>query len=158
MLLCNAMQTWGNRADAFVRQAELMAESSTAGEAGQQASRHAYAQSMEAYGTACSLTSSEQGDDLPGLLHNWGVGLASMAEHTQVTLLLACTLPLLLARKKRKTENGIMHGRFQLRLSFSGCAGMFLTIACIVFNLAPVCMLSGLHGSVLCLHNAMQDS
>lgn len=77
------LQTWGNRADAFVRQAELMAECN-AGQSGEQASRQAYEQGMEAYATACSLTSSEQGDDLPGLLHNWGVGLRSMAEHTPV--------------------------------------------------------------------------
>lgn len=77
------MQTWGNRADAFVRQAELVAESSGE-QAGKEGSRQAYEQGMEAYATACSLTSSEQGDDLPGLLHNWGVGLSSMAEHTPV--------------------------------------------------------------------------
>lgn len=77
------MQTWGNRADAFVRQAELVAEG--AGEqAGRESSQQAYEQGMEAYATACSLTSTEQGDDLPGLLHNWGVGLRSMAEHTAV--------------------------------------------------------------------------
>ena len=79
----SAVQTWGNRADAFVRQAELMAESSP-GQEGKEAVRQAYQQGMAAYGTACSLTSSEQGDDLPGLLHNWGVGLVSMAQHSQV--------------------------------------------------------------------------
>ena len=73
------LQTWGNRADAFVRQAELMAESNAG-----QGREQAYEQGMEAYATACSLSSSEQGDDLPGLLHNWGVGLRSMAEHTLV--------------------------------------------------------------------------
>ena len=81
--LAGGMQTWGNKADAFVRQAELMAESN-AEQGGEQAARQAYQQGMEAYATACSLTSSEQGDDLPGLLHNWGVGLRSMAEHTLV--------------------------------------------------------------------------
>lgn len=60
-----------------------MAECS-ARQGGEQASRQAYEQGMEAYATACSLSSSEQGDDLPGLLHNWGVGLRSMAEHTPV--------------------------------------------------------------------------
>ena len=60
-----------------------MAESN-AGQGGEQASQQAYQKGMEAYATACSLSSSEQGDDLPGLLHNWGVGLRSMAEHTPV--------------------------------------------------------------------------
>ena len=77
------LQTWGNRADAFVRQAELMAEGN-AGKGREQACQQAYEQGMEAYATACSLSSSEQGDDLPGLLHNWGVGLRVMAEHTLV--------------------------------------------------------------------------
>lgn len=88
------LQTWGNRADAFVRQAELMAESN-AGQDGEQAARQAYEQSMEAYATACSLSSSEQGDDLPGLLHNWGVGLRSMAEHTLVRFASAASYLLL---------------------------------------------------------------
>ena len=79
------MQTWGNRADALVRQAELMAESN-AEQAGQGEARQVYEQGMEAYSTACSLTSSEQGDDLPGLLHNWGVGLSFIAQHAQVQL------------------------------------------------------------------------
>ena len=83
LMHASAVQTWGNRADAFVRQAELMAESS-AGHGGKEAVRQTYEQGMAAYGTACSLSSSEQGDDLPGLLHNWGVGLISMAQHSQV--------------------------------------------------------------------------
>ena len=74
------VQTWGNRADALVRQAELLGEVGGEGNA----SRQAYNQAMEAYSVACSMTSSEQGDDLPGLLHNWGVGLRSMADHDQV--------------------------------------------------------------------------
>ena len=66
-----------------MRQAELMAESD-AGQGREQAFEQAYQQGMEAYATSCSMSSSEQGDDLPGLLHNWGVGLRSMAEHTLV--------------------------------------------------------------------------
>ena len=76
------VQTWGNRADALVRQAELLGDVSGEGNA----SRQAYNQAMEAYSVACSMTSSEQGDDLPGLLHNWGVGLRSMADHDQVQI------------------------------------------------------------------------
>lgn len=41
---------------------------------------------MQAFEAACSMTSSEQGDDLPGLLHNWGVGLSSMADQLQVSI------------------------------------------------------------------------
>ncbi|KAL3140172.1 hypothetical protein ABBQ38_004448 [Trebouxia sp. C0009 RCD-2024] len=43
----------------------------------------AYEQGLEAYGTSCSMTSSEDGDDFSGLLHKWGVGLSSMAQHAQ---------------------------------------------------------------------------
>ncbi|DBA87568.1 TPA: hypothetical protein ACH3X1_004592 [Trebouxia sp. C0004] len=71
--------TWGNRADALVRQAELLAEVTPA-QVGGDAVGQAFAQAMQAYEKACSMTSSEQGDDLPGLLHNWGVGLRSMAD------------------------------------------------------------------------------
>ena len=75
------LQTWGNKADALVRKGELLAEVKSH----QTASQQAYSQAMEAYNTACSMSSSDQGDDLPGLLHNWGVGLCSLAEHQQVS-------------------------------------------------------------------------
>ena len=80
----------------MVRQAELLAEINR-GQSDGSAVGQAYGQAMEAYDRACSMTSSEQGDDLPGLLHNWGVGLRSMADHQQVVSLItdrdtrACT-------------------------------------------------------------------
>ncbi len=43
-----------------------------------------YGEAMAAYAKACSLCSSEDGDDLPGLLHNWGVGLHSLGTHAKV--------------------------------------------------------------------------
>ena len=39
---------------------------------------------LQAYNQSCSVSDSQQGDDLPGLLHNWGVGLHTYASHTQV--------------------------------------------------------------------------
>ena len=69
----------------MVRQAELLAEIE-GGQSDGSAVGQAYSQAMQAYDRACSMTSSEQGDDLPGLLHNWGVGLRSMADHQQVYL------------------------------------------------------------------------
>lgn len=85
VLLSNVcfVQTWGNRADALVRQAELLAEVTPA-QVGDDAVGQAFAQAMQAYEKACSMTSSEQGDDLPGLLHNWGMGLHSMADLQKV--------------------------------------------------------------------------
>lgn len=53
----------------------------------QEAARESYGKAMEAYSNACSTSSSEAGDDLPGLLHNWGVGLHSAGTCLQVTLI-----------------------------------------------------------------------
>ncbi|KAK9813059.1 hypothetical protein WJX72_008231 [[Myrmecia] bisecta] len=70
--------TWSNLADALVAKAERLFD------AGQhQAAQDAYGRAMEAYSKSCSMSSSDQGDDLPGLLHNWGVGFFSIASHTQ---------------------------------------------------------------------------
>ena len=44
-----------------------------------------YGEAMAAYSKACMLSSSEEGDDLPGLLNNWGVGLHSLGTHAKVT-------------------------------------------------------------------------
>lgn len=73
------LQTWGNIGDALTRQGELQSE---AGDSS--AGQDAFGQAMQAFEMACSMSSSEQGDDLPGLLHNWGVGLSSMADHIMV--------------------------------------------------------------------------
>lgn len=87
------VQTWGNRADALVRQAELLAEVTPA-QLGENAVGQSFAEALQAYEKACSMTSSEQGDDLPGLLHNWGVGLRSMADLQQVlSLSQTCSFP-----------------------------------------------------------------
>ncbi|KAK9838501.1 hypothetical protein WJX81_003740 [Elliptochloris bilobata] len=54
-----------------------------AAEAAKEQSRRLYAEAMAAYAAACSLSSSEAGDDLPALLFNWGVGLHSLGTHAQ---------------------------------------------------------------------------
>ena len=81
--ICAALlQTWSNLADTLVSQAELLEQQG-------KADAHAaslYSEAMAAYGTACMLSSSEQGDDLPGLLNNWGVGLHSQGTHAKVRL------------------------------------------------------------------------
>ena len=50
----------------------------------QEAAGGTYGKAMEAYSNACSMSSTEAGDDLPGLLHNWGVGLHSAGTHLEV--------------------------------------------------------------------------
>lgn len=76
------MQTWSNLADVLVQHADLCAERGGPGAA---AAGPLYGQAREAYSRACELSSSENGDDLPGLLHNWGVALLGMARHAQVS-------------------------------------------------------------------------
>lgn len=39
-----------------------------------------FSQAMQAYERSCALSDSEAGDDLPGLLHNWGCGLHAAAK------------------------------------------------------------------------------
>jgi hypothetical protein len=77
------VQTWSNLADVLVQHAELCCEQGAEANSGAQPQVF-YSQAREAYSHACSLSSSENGDDLPGLLLNWGVALLSMAKHAQV--------------------------------------------------------------------------
>ena len=74
------LQTWSNLADTLVSQAELLEQQGVA-DAG---TASLYSVAMAAYGKACMLSSSEEGDDLPGLLNNWGVGLHSQGTHAKV--------------------------------------------------------------------------
>lgn len=82
LLLTHAalLQTWSNLADTLVSQAELLEQQGMAD--ARMASM--YTEAMAAYGKACMLSSSEEGDDLPGLLNNWGVGLHFQGIHTKV--------------------------------------------------------------------------
>ena len=76
------LQTWSNLADTLVSQAELLEQQGMA----DGCAAFMYTEAMAAYGKACMLSSSEEGDDLPGLLNNWGVGLHSQGLHTKVRL------------------------------------------------------------------------
>lgn len=73
------LQTLSNLGDALVSQGEALLESgqSSAGQA-------AFSSALESYQASCSLSDSSAGDDLPGLLHNWGVGLHTISKHAQV--------------------------------------------------------------------------
>ena len=73
------VQTLLNVADTHIALGEAHAGMRQAQEA-----RAAFQRGVAGYAQACSLCSSEAGDDLPGLLHNWGVGLHTWATHTQV--------------------------------------------------------------------------
>jgi hypothetical protein len=74
-------QTLSNLADALVQQGEL---AQAAGDAA--LAQSAFASALAAYEQSCGLSDSEAGDDLPSLLHNWGVGLHAVAKSAQVGL------------------------------------------------------------------------
>ncbi|EIE25053.1 hypothetical protein COCSUDRAFT_61299 [Coccomyxa subellipsoidea C-169] len=80
--------TWSNLADTLVKRAELLAADGDA----ESCVGSVYGEAMAAYAKACSLCSSEDGDDLPGLLHNWGVGLHSLGTHAKNPALAASSL------------------------------------------------------------------
>jgi hypothetical protein len=81
--LSSLPQTRHNLADMLVQHAELCCPSSgteATSAPGRAAARALYDSAMEEYSRACGLSSSENGDDLPGLLHNWGVALLSVGK------------------------------------------------------------------------------
>jgi hypothetical protein len=67
------VETLTDLADALMQRAEARA-SSAAADVESDVSR-----ALDCYGRACGACDSSQGDDLPGLLHNWGVGLFTAA-------------------------------------------------------------------------------
>ncbi|CAI5534547.1 unnamed protein product [Closterium sp. Naga37s-1] len=72
-----------NLGDCAVKTTELLCPERPVGEGAVAAWGQAWGQyerGMGAYGAACSLCDARVGDDLPGLLHNWGVGLLSAAQ------------------------------------------------------------------------------
>lgn len=73
------MQVYSNLGDVLVSAAEVLASSNHLAEA-----RGMYSDAMTQYDKSCTLSSSDNGDDLPGLLHNWGVGLQSAGSNLKV--------------------------------------------------------------------------
>lgn len=90
--------THSNLGDALVSLAELICDSSDVStgtpscltDAGCLTPDQLYNEANTHYEAACALSSSEEGDDLPGLLHNWGVGLLSGATHLPLGHSTAC--------------------------------------------------------------------
>lgn len=76
--------TWGNLADAEVAAAVALAGADAEQSTSSLGCRVSWPQlassARESYLKACELSSSEQGDDLPGLLSNWGTGLTALAD------------------------------------------------------------------------------
>ncbi|MCO5592519.1 hypothetical protein L7F22_046522 [Adiantum nelumboides] len=73
-----------NFADCKIKRAELemLVNSSLSQSQAWSKAKELYTSAMAAYGHACSLADANRGDDLAGLLQNWGASLSSLAEHT----------------------------------------------------------------------------
>jgi hypothetical protein len=67
------MQTWSNLADVLIQLVQALAATHKLHDA-EEAMRRA----QSAFQESCSRSSSYDGDDLPGLLCNWGTGLAAV--------------------------------------------------------------------------------
>jgi tetratricopeptide (TPR) repeat protein len=70
--------TFSNLGDILIQHGELLCKAGSVSEGFSK-----FTKAREAYAKACELSSSEQGDDLPGLLLNWGAGVLTAAEHAE---------------------------------------------------------------------------
>jgi hypothetical protein len=79
------IETLTNLGDCLVRRAELQCRplSSDSTPEEWEHARPLYERATEAYGASCSLADARLGDDLTGLLINWGAGLYSAAQVRQ---------------------------------------------------------------------------
>lgn len=68
-----------NLADALAQRAGVLATAAATGAEQAEAVRAAFAVADAAYASACGVSSSERGDDLPGLLVNWATATAAGA-------------------------------------------------------------------------------
>jgi hypothetical protein len=66
-------------ADAYVKLGEVLCKTDRGPEG-----EEAFAKALVTYEAACGLCDSARGDDLPGLLYDWGVGLNTIASYAQV--------------------------------------------------------------------------
>ncbi|KAG1656018.1 hypothetical protein FOA52_005646 [Chlamydomonas sp. UWO 241] len=71
--------TWSNLADCVMSHAQLLHDSASASGGQSDAAEAACRSALQSYERSCSLCDSTQGDDLPGLLCNWGSGLLAAA-------------------------------------------------------------------------------
>ena len=67
--------TYSNLGDILVQHGELLCKAGSIMEGFAK-----FTKSRESYAKACELSSTDQGDDLPGLLLNWGAGVLTAAE------------------------------------------------------------------------------
>lgn len=87
-----------------------------------------YGEAMAAYSKACMLSSSEEGDDLAGLLFNWGVGLHSLGTHVKVNSITEASKTALLkdacwpVNACRLCESGITDDAIPLHAKYLSCS------------------------------------
>jgi tetratricopeptide (TPR) repeat protein len=70
--------TYSNLGDILIQHGELMCKAGGISDGFDK-----FNKARAAYAKACELSSTDQGDDLPGLLLNWGAGVLTAAEHAE---------------------------------------------------------------------------
>lgn len=68
------MQTWSNLADSLIQLSQALSSTQRLSDV-----EEAVTRARAAFQSSCSNSSAFDGDDLPGLLCNWGTGLATVA-------------------------------------------------------------------------------
>lgn len=69
-------QTWSNLGDVLIQHGELLSDCGGGGDPSA-----LFSHAIVAYDKSCGLSSTDLGDDLPGLLTNWGAGLLAASAH-----------------------------------------------------------------------------
>eukprot|EP00252_Welwitschia_mirabilis_P019565 TRINITY_DN4558_c0_g1_i4.p1 TRINITY_DN4558_c0_g1~~TRINITY_DN4558_c0_g1_i4.p1 ORF type:complete len:471 (-),score=119.50 TRINITY_DN4558_c0_g1_i4:432-1844(-) len=84
------VETLTNLGDCCIKQAELVYSSSGANDTclkeTKESARNSYNQAFIAYSNAYNKADVKVGDDIAGLLQNWGVGILSLAKHSPDTV------------------------------------------------------------------------
>ncbi len=70
--------TYSNLGDILIQHGELLCKAGGTAEGFAK-----FTKARESYSKACELSSTDQGDDLPGLLLNWGAGVLTAAEYAE---------------------------------------------------------------------------
>ena len=144
---CSSMQTWNNLADALIQLAQALSTTQRLQEA-----EEAVARARTSYQCATSLSSSEDGDDLPGLLCNWGSGLTAVggmlrdsgASGNAVEVLWEAVRRLDCSLDFRPSDIQVRHSATRLLIRVT----LFLQLLCMLFS-ARYCRCRWL-GKMLC--------
>lgn len=79
MCVLSFVQVWQNLGDALIQLGKNLCESDR-----QHEGEECFREAIDAYSQSCGLSDSRKGDDLPGLLENWGIGLVTASKCVEV--------------------------------------------------------------------------